>query len=1045
MDLMLTTIRKTGKACRHLVLLGLGLLFATGLFAQGQVTGTVTGTDGDALAGATVLVQGTTRGVFTDDAGRFSIQADRGAVLVVSYLGYVSQTVEVTGNVVNIALEADDMVLSEVVVTGYATQRKEDLTGSVSVVKAADLVAVPTGNVANQLQGRVAGMTVSQDGRPGSPTKIRIRGFGSFQNNDPLFIVDGVPTTDISTLNPNDIENLSVLKDAGAASIYGSRASNGVVLITTKRGSQGVQVGYSGYIGTQQPGTGPNNLLSAREYADLQWLVYNNDGTNEVHPFYGPSPAAGGPASAPLPSWAANTNWWDALSDPAAITNHDLTFSGGNRNARFYSGFNYFRQDGVILETYSQRLSARFNSEFNIKDRVTVGENFTVTHTSRGRGIGNNDEGAPIMDVYRNQSIIPVIITEEVVAPSRTFRVGEYGGGGLAPRLGNGANPVANADRDKDDFRFDIRLLGSAFADVKILDGLNFRTTFGGSFGINYANDYNFATYERAENIATPNFTESAGYGGDWVWTNTLTFDKTFGMHDVQAVAGYEAVKFGIGRGLSAARAGYFSDAVSFRTLSNGATILNANSGVGTPTALVSNFLRVDYGFDNRYLLSATVRRDGSSRFGEANRYGVFPSFTAGWRVGQEAFLADNKIVSDLKIRGGYGTMGNQLAIDPANAFFLFGGDAGSSFYSVNGSPNSSAQGFRPTRIGNPNAKWETNITTNIGFDLALLDNRIEFVFDWYSKVNDDLLFNPELPGTAGAASAPFINIAKMKNTGIDMQLIYRDSWGEDLGFEGNLTFTTYNNEILNIAEGVEFFDFGGTRIGAFTRNQVGQPLSAFFGYEVVGLFQSADDVANSPTQDGAAPGFFKFRDVDGDGEITPDDRTFIGNPNPLFTAGLNLNFTWKNFDLTGFLYSSYGNEIFNYTKWWTDFWPSFQGQRSTDLLYNSWTPNNTSATVPKASNTSNFSTNTQSTSYYIEDGSYIRLRNLQLGYTFKPAMATVFQSFRVYVQAANLFTLTNYSGVDPELNTRDDREIGIDEGSYPVVKQYLAGVSIAF
>ncbi|MEL6652446.1 MAG: TonB-dependent receptor plug domain-containing protein, partial [Bacteroidota bacterium] len=340
-----------------------------GLFAQSQISGKVTNTDGEALVGASVVVQGTSRGVLTDNEGSYKIQASEGDVLVVSYLGHLTQEVTVgSSSTVNINLAPDEYALSEVVVTGYATQRKEDVTGSVAVVKTKELTAVPSGNVANQLQGRVAGVTVSQDGRPGSPSKVRIRGFGSFQNNDPLYVVDGVPTQDISTLNPNDIENLTVLKDAGAASIYGSRASNGVILITTKRGSQGVNVGYSGFIGTQDPGSGPTNLLDAQGFADLQWLVYGNDGTKEIHPIYGASPDSVPGSTPQLPSWAANTNWWDQLTQSALITNHDVTLSGGNRNARFFAGVNYFRQDGVVIETYTQRLSARFNSEFNIRD-----------------------------------------------------------------------------------------------------------------------------------------------------------------------------------------------------------------------------------------------------------------------------------------------------------------------------------------------------------------------------------------------------------------------------------------------------------------------------------------------------------------------------------------------------------------------------------------------------------------------------------------------------------------------------------------------------
>ncbi len=1013
------------------------------VLAQKNVTGTVIDQQTqEALVGATVLIKGTTIGVLTDADGKFRISANEGDVLLVSYATFNAQEITV-GSASNYDVGlVSDLSLTEVVVTGYATQRKEDLTGSVSVVKPTELTAMPTGNVANQLQGRAAGVTVLQDGRPGSPTKIRIRGFGSLVNNNPLYIVDGVPVQDLTTLNPDDIESISILKDAGAASIYGSRASNGVVMVTTKKGSDQMRINYSMYVGSQDPGSGPDNLLDAQGYADLQWLVYDNDGTDETHPIYGPSSAA----NPVLPSWAANTNWWDIMTENATITNHNLSLSGGNQSAKFYASMNYFRQNGIIRETNAQRLSIRFNSEFNIKDRVTIGETFTATHKARGQGVGNLSEASPVSDIYRMQSIIPAIITTPVQGISRNFVPGEYGGTGIAPRLGNNSNPLAEFTRNKDDFRFDLQVLGSVFAKVKIMEGLNFQTTFGGTYNMGYFNDYTFATYENAENTATAALTEGADYIGDWVWTNTLTLDRTFGAHSILAVAGYEAVKLDIGRNVSGRRAGYFSDAVSFRSLSNGATIVNASSGIRTPTALASTFLRVNYGFDDKYLLSATIRRDGSSRFGANNRYGVFPSITAGWRVSQESFFMDNSIFSNLKIRGGYGTMGSQLALAPENAFFLFGGSPGTSFYDLNGTGSSSLQGFRPTRIGNPDAKWEANVTTNIGFDAAFLDNRLEVTFDWYLKETEGLLFNPELPGTAGGASQPFVNISQMRNKGVDLQVIYRDNFSSDFSFEANLTFTTYNNEIVKIADGFEFFDWGGSRIGSFNRNQEGRAMSEFFGYQVTGLFQSQEEVDNAPTQDGAEPGFFRFADIDGNGVIDQEDRTFIGNPNPDFTYGLNLAFKYKSFDLTAFLYGSQGGEIFNYTKWWVDFWPSFQGQKSTDLLNNSWTPTNTGATVPKASNVSNFSTNTQSTSYYVEDGSFLRLKNLQLGYTFTPAVVEKIGlgNLRVYVQGINLFTLTPYSGLDPELGG-NDRAFGVDEGNYPVVKQYLVGVNLGF
>jgi TonB-linked SusC/RagA family outer membrane protein len=1032
------------------VLLGL-VLSSTILMAQSKtVSGTVMDSDSSPIPGVSILNKGKSTGTVTDANGKYSLEVSTNDVLVFSFIGFRVQEVTV-GNqsVIDVTLETDVTELQEIVVTGYASQQKKDLTGSVGVVGTEELTQIPSGNVANQLQGRAAGVTVVADGRPGSPSKVRIRGFGSFQNNDPLYIVDGVPTQDISTLNPGDIQSLSVLKDAGAASIYGSRASNGVIIITTKQGKSGVQINYNMFVGTQSPGSGPDNLLNAREYMELTQLVQNNDGNTDSHPVYGNN------GSFSLPNWAGDTDWYDEITDAAGIMNHDITLSSGNDKSKFFAGLNYFKQDGIVKESYAQRISGRFNSEFKIggSDRFKIGENLTVTHSQRGQFVANQEEASPInMGVYRTQPIIPPIWNSGTyVGTTHTFENGDWGGTGIAPRLGNGDNTLAMLTRNKDDWRFDVRILGSGFFDAEIIEGLNFRTTFGGTYRTGYFNDYNFATYESAENTATPSFNEGADWGSDWVWTNTLTYNASFNdTHTLLAVAGYEAVKYGIGRGVSGSRAGYFSDDVDFRTLDNGATIVNASSYANTPTTLVSTFLRADYGYMDKYLLSATVRRDGSSRFGADTRFGTFPSFSAGWRISDEAFLSGGTVLTELKIRGGYGIMGNQLAVSPQNQFFLFGGSASTSNYDLTGTGSSSLQGFRPTRIGNPDAKWEQNVTTNIGFDAAFFDNKFEWIFDWYSKVTEDLLFNPELPGTAGAADRPFVNIAAMKNTGLDMQFIYRNQWG-DFGFEGNLTFTTYKNEITAIAEGVEFFDAGGSRIGSFNRNAVGESVGSFYGYTVLGLFQSSGEVTGAPTQDGAEAGFFRFDDADGNGTIGPDDRGFIGNPNPDFTYGLNLAFTYGNFDLTTFIYGSQGNEIFNWNTWWVDFWPSFQGQKSQQLLNESWTPSNTGATTPKASNKSNFSTNTQSTSYYIEDGSFTRMKNLQLGYNFPQSTLgnSGIRSLRIYLQGTNLFTMTKYTGLDPEIGSEfgggSDVAFGVDEGNYPTVKQFTVGLNLGF
>jgi len=1041
---------------RRTALFILSMVFSLG-FAIAQektITGKVTAEGEGPVPGVNVTVQGTTIGAITDVSGAYSIKVPGpSAVLVFSSVGYITQQVTVgSQNVIDALIVSDTKALSEVVVTGYSSQRKRDLTGAVGVVETTNLKAMPSGNITNQLQGRTSGVTVIGSGQPGTTSRLRIRGFSSFQNNDPLYIVDGVPTGNIDNLNPNDVESMSVLKDAGAASVYGSRASNGVIVVTTKKGGTGAKVTYDFYAGVTLPGEGTQKeLLNPTEYANLQWLVYDNDGTSETHPLYGPS--SGSPT---LPSWGANTNWYDVLTNVAPTQNHDITFSGGNENAKFFAGVGVLKQEGIVMTNFNDKYTGRFNSEFKfLNGRVKAGENISMTY-GKSKRVTNLAEGSPVGETYNMQTIIPHLITTPITGTTHNFIPGEYGGAGIAPRLGNASNHYANLDRDKDDYNQNINFIGSGFVDVMITKGLNFRSTIGGTYYDYYYSDYNMKTYERAENLATSSMNEGSGYGTNWTWSNVLNFDKTFGDHKIGVVGGYESNKVGVGREVSGSRAGYFSDAIDYRTLSNGSTITGASSANYTPVTLVSLFAKADYSYKSKYIVSATIRRDGSSVFGEENRFGIFPSFSGAWRVGDEAFLDGLDWISDLKIRASYGTMGNQQSVSPSNAYYLFGGDQGSSFYDINGAGTSSIQGLRPTRIGNTQAKWETNVTTDIGFEAQLFQSKFGIVFDWYSKQTEDLLFNPELPGTAGAASAPYINVASMSNKGIDFELTYKNTYG-DLGFNASVVLTTVNNEITKIAEGVAYFDSGGSRIGAFNRNQVGQSMSAFYGYQVQTLFQEADFhtevIAGNPTlvlntdipaQDGAEPGFLRYQDVNGDNKIDPDDRTFIGNPNPKFTYGLNLGFTYKGFDLSAFLYGSQGNDIFRYIKWWIDFWPSFQNNKSQDLLYRSWTPTNTNTTIPKASNHSTFSNNTVSSSYYLEDGSFARLKNLQLGYTIPASTLSKInlKGLRVYVQAVNLFTITKYSGLDPEIGG-GDTAFGVDAGNYPMTKQFIFGLNL--
>ena len=948
-------------------------------------------------------------------------------------------------------IKASDTIPAKVAID-YISRQIIDITGSVSVIDPGELEAIPADNITNQLQGRAQGVSVIGNGQPGSVSRVRIRGFSSFRNNNPMYVVDGIPTQDISYLNSNDIQSICVLKDAGAASIYGSRASNGVIVITTKKGGKGIRITYDAFAGTQLAGKGPDNLLNTQEYADLQWLVYRNDGVYEINPIYG---ASNNPDPT-IPFWAANTNWYDAMTRNAGIQGHNITLSGGNENARFYAGLGYFAQDGIVIYGYSDRYNIRFNSDFNLLvDRVKVGETFNFTYR-KNIGYPNLEEESPIqMGPYRTQSIIPVIWTgSDFVGLNHTYTEGDWGGTLIAPGLGNGRNVVADLTRGKDDVNWNVNLTGSVYADIRILEGLDFRSVIGGDLNSGYFSNYTFAAYESIFNPTPSSLKEGAFYGIDWVWTNMLVLDKVFGQHKISAVAGYEAARYGTGRNMYAEREGYYSDDVSFRTLNNGSTIVEATSGINTPVKMLSSFLKVDYIFGNRYMLGASVRRDGCSKFGKDNRYGVFPSFSAGWHISNESFLQGIAWISDMKIRGSYGITGNQFAVSPRNSSTIFGSSVRDSYYDINGTFNTPAPGLYALTLSNTKTKGETTTITDIGLEAQFWKNKFGIVVDWYSRNSSDLLYQAEITGLAGNVASPYVNIASMKNSGVDMNLSYTNKWNE-WGFRSSFVFTTYKNEITGLGEGIfNYFDSGSTRIGYIVRNEAGQPLSAFFGYKVIGLFQSSAEVTLSSVQDGASPGLFRYENSDGDtdgfnglGWISANDRVFIGDPNPAFTYGLDLKLTYKNFDLTAFVYGSKGNDIFNWNKWWTDFWPSFHGQKSKELLYDSWTswnPEKTNAKVPMATKASNFSTNSVVNSYYIEDGSYFRLKNLQLGYTLPANIVSKvsIRSLRIYVQSVNLFTITKYSGLDPEIGG-DDTAFGIDSGNYPNVKQFIVGLNL--
>jgi TonB-linked SusC/RagA family outer membrane protein len=1057
---------------------------------QMTVTGKVSSTKGGALPGVSVRVKGTSVGTSTDVSGNFTIAVpDNNATLVFSYIGFNPKEVALNGQQrLNVLLEENAEALGEVVVVGYSTQRKKDLTGAVSIVNVGEMVKQPTPSVNNLLQGRASGVTVLGSGQPGEQPQVRIRGVNTFGNNNPLFVVDGVPTQNISDLNPNDVESMQVLKDAGAASIYGSRASNGVIVITTKKGKGKVQVNYDAYYGTQRPKSGNVwNILSPQEMAELKYVAKTNSGDTDPDELYGAAPytlpdyiypigaKAGDPTVDPglynlkpfftsgdeynafyriTQANKSGTNWNDEIFNPAPIQSQNLSVSGGSDQGSYLFSANYFNQKGTLLETYLKRYTVRSNTSFNIGKYIKIGENLAYSLTDNPQIGGLTGDNA-IGHAFREQPIVPVYDIMGNFA-------GSYGGA-----LGDAQNPVAMLRRTANDKGADNRLFGNVFAEARLFNDFTLRTTFGGESISGNSRSFTFPQYENAENNITNSYQESSYSGLNYTWTNTLSYDKTIGKHAIKALVGSEYYKNRYSN-QSGSNRGYFSFDPDYTNLSTGSGPKDANSN-RLADALFSLIGRVDYTYNDKYLLGATVRRDGSSKFLE-HVYGVFPSVSAGWRVSKEDFMSNVKWISDLKIRGSWGTMGNQLNVDGGNAYSTFGSTIGQSYYALGGG-NNLVSGFYQNKTGEPSAKWEKDINSNIGFDATLFGEKLEITADFYRKDIKDLLYNPELLATSGTASTPpFVNIAQMKNTGFDISLTSHTDVNKDLRINATATLTTYHNTIQKISSDANYYDIDGRRFDGsnIIRNAVGHSVSEFFGYKTAGFWnsdaeiaaanqaaQTASGDANSVYQTDMGVGRFKYTDVNGDGLVNADDRTFLGNANPDFSYGLNLSATYKSFDISAFFYGVQGNNIWNQVKWWTDFYSDFGGAKSHTALYDSWTPTHMNAKAPIQETGQSFSTNSVPNSYFVENGSYLRLKNLQIGYTIPSnALQKIGVSrLRVYVSGANLFTVTKYSGVDPEIGTSSANSgvsgaqtaYGVDEGSYPNQRTFLFGVNLHF
>jgi len=1053
------------------------LLFAFCANAQKQVSGVVKSATGP-VAGATVAVKDASVATQTATDGTFSITVPAGkSVLIVSYVGLETREVNVSNlSNVDLTLAAVISSLNEVVVTGYSTQRKKDIVGSVSVVSARDLQKTPSANLAVQLQGRAAGVTVSSAGEPGAGAVVRIRGFASAGNNDPLYIIDGIPTTDPSKLNPNDIESLQVLKDASAASIYGSRASNGVLIVTTKQGKAGkTVVTYDMYVGMQIVSDQMKpDMLNTTQYMDyLQKTtgatythpVFGANGSFKVPDFYITSPGFKGGVSASDPranpdlyqitpslyqisQTSMGTEWFDELTRDAPFTNHQLTASGGSDKALYSLGLNYFDQKGTFVNTHFTRYSVRLNSSFKVASWLRVGENMQVSYEDRLGGT-NRGEGDAWASAYRMVPYIPVYDIKD-----------GWGGNGVG-ESGNGSNPIANLGRQKDNTNKFTRLFGNVFAEVPFTSYLSARTSFGVDMGQQFTRSINRKTYERSENQTSTQLTEDGWYYSNWTWTNTLIFQKVLSNdHDVKVLLGTEAVN-NYSRGVRAFGQNFdfeTPDFVSLNTAQAGSlsdrTISNYNVG---RSSLYSLFARLDYAYKGKYLLTGTFRRDGNSRFGPNVRYATFPSFGVGWRVSEENFMQSVDWITDLKIRGGWGQMGSESNVDPNNQFNTYISNPPRTNYDINGNNTSSAQGYRQDREGNLDTKWETTETTNFGLDATLFRGKLDFSVDVYQKDTKDLLVDQLRIGLEPQLTKPRINIGTMRNKGYDITLNYKDKLNKDFGYDVGITFSHYKNTMTKLNNENSPRVVNLERLNSALRTELGQPISSFHGFVIDGFYNSAAEITSGPTMPGAVVGSWRYKDINGDKQITDADRTYLGSPHPDFQMGLNLGFNYKRFDFTAFLFWNQGNEIYHYVKYYTDM-RVFVGGVSSRVLNDSWTPGRTDAKLPLlapgAANGFTSFTSSTSNSYYVEDGSYLRAKTLQLAYTLPEHIINKakLSSVKIYVQAQNLFTITNYTGSDPDLNliSRDpfgirDYYIGVDLGGFPNPKQYLVGLSVTF
>lgn len=1058
------------------------------------IRGTITNVQGEAIIGANIIEKGTSNGTITDIDGNFSLSVDQNSIIVISYIGYISLEVNTAGqNRFNIVLQEDAGMLDEVVVVGYGAQIKKDITGSVAVIDMDELLKTTGSSPTQLLQGKSPGIYIGQTGSPGSPTNVRIRGFNTINSNGPLYVIDGVSTQtqDLSSINPNDIESMQVLKDASASAIYGAQAANGVIIITTKQGirSGKTVLNYDGYYGFQRA---QNNwdLMDSYELMDFLWESQLNSlrlrGDFISQPYNaqlgrGPKPiipnymvsgeGAEGrqdidPDKYHMPDYIitefGNTNWFYVINRDAPIQNHQLTLQGGGNSGQYFLGLNYFDQQGTLHHTYYKRYQARVNTTFDVTARLRFGENLQFSVVRKNGQDADTGDASMFSGVYRSSPFLPPYDIKGNFSPTNL------------PGVGGVDNRLALLTRRKDNFAQNSNLFGNIWGEFDILS--NRELTFRSSLGVNYTTywDYFMRKNSPETSYSEQNrLDESAEWGMRFVFTNTLSYNKLFNnRHRLNAMVGSEAINAGIGRGLFGRRYNYlFQDNVDTWTLGMGEnnSLRENNSWWAGEFALFGIFARADYSYSDKYLLTTTIRRDGTSRFSKNNRYGVFPSLSAGWRLSEESFMENTKgWLDDLKLRFGYGHVGNSELPRATNFASLFTTDYRFSNYDLLGNNATSGLGYRLSTIGNPETRWESIKMINLGLDATFGGNRFYTTLEYYRKETTDMLIQASFTALAGDAAPPYVNYGSMLNYGWDYMLNYNDRAG-DFRWDLSLNLSTYKNRVLKLSEESEDFALWGNayRMDYSTnKTMAGHPIGDFYGFIIEGFYNDENDVLNSPTPYGATPdrvlsnpaefvGKWKYADTNDDERVNVDDRVYIGSPHPDLIASFNATLYWKNFDLTMFWYSTIGNEMINSTKIFTDF-PLHGGNKARRIVGTHFEigKDNSNAKLPILDERDSWSPQVPST-YFVEDASFLKLKNLVLGYTLPRNILKSINvsNLRVYLQAENLLTFTKYLGLDPELTNRDtsdtgagtDLTRGIDAGGWPTTSRFLVGLNFTF